>query len=281
MFRTVLLGAAALFLAQAGFADTFVAVNSSPFPINELTTFDPANPAAADPASPTAILSGPFIRGIAMTDASNGWYIQTSTTTGAGDPGFYQLIDGTPSLVAAQPFGNSSDTGGLTFSQDRSFLYAVIDPPGTGSNSDTLYRVDFDGTYTEIGEVNILDGSGTSIRISGIAVNPLDGKLYGLDGLRDQLYLISTTDGTGSVVGDLGVNLDNLTSGLDFTLDGSRLIAANNEFGVSSVYEVDVTTGAITSTLGVLPFSTSSISAIPEPASLCLIALGVGLLRRR
>lgn len=259
----------------------FVAVNTTPFPINELVPFDADNPAAANPAAPSAILSGPFVRGIAMEDADSGWYIQTSVSGSAGQAGLWRVNNGALQFVAAQPFGNSSDTGGLSYSQNRDFLWAVIDPPGTGSANDSLYRVDFNGNYTLVGEINIA-GFGTSIRISALAVNPADGRMYALDTLTDSLYELDPLNATGVVVGSgLGQNFNNLTSGLDFSLDGSRLIGATNNIGNSTVYEINANTGAVSAVLGTLPFSTSGISAIPEPASLIAASLAALLLRRR
>lgn len=281
--RNITIAMLAITTATTAVSEEFLAVNSSPFPINELVAFDPDNPGAADVDNPVAIFDGPFIRGIAMDSPTTGWAIQTADTASApGVPGFYRIEDGGVSLVAAQPFGRATDTGGLAFDQNRTSLWAVIDPPTADSpNGDTLYRIGFDGSYQEIGEINIA-GFGTSIRISGIATNPIDGQLYALDALTDSLYQIDVNTAQGTVVGaGLGVNLDNLTSGLDFTLDGSRLIAANNEIGQSTVYEIDASSGAVTSTLGVLPFSTSSISVVPEPTSLMLLAAGALLAIRR
>ncbi len=281
--RRALIVCAAASCAATATAREFVAVNSSNFPIDSLVPFDPDMPGAADPNSPVATLTGPFTRGIALTGTADGWYIRTDSTASVPDgPGLYRLDNGVSTLVAPQPFGDSSDTGGLDFTLDGGALWGVIDPPNSDSpNNDTLYRIDFDGTYTEIGEINIVDGFGTSIRISGIATDPATGDIIALDGLRDQLYRIDPLTAQGTVIGDLGVNFDNLTGGLDFDGDG-RLIAANNEIGSSGVYELDLATGAVITNLGSLPFSTSSIGFIPAPGSAALlVAAGVCAARRR
>lgn len=265
---------------SAGASAQWVAVGTSNFPIDELYAFDPDNPGAADLSTPLATLTGPFTRGIALTGVTTGWYIRTSTTGSVSDPaGLYRLEGGVSTLVAQQPFANSSDTGGLDFTRDGSAMWGVIDPGGAGSNGDTLYRIGFDGTYTEIGQISISDGSGTSIRISAIATDPTTGDVIALDALRDQLYRIDTATGLGTVIGDLGVELDNLTSGMDFD-DSGRLIVSNNEIGLSTLYEIDLATGAISATLGQLGVSTSSISFIPAPGA-GVLAIGIGLAARR
>ncbi len=258
----------------------FVAVSNANFPIDTLVGFDSADPSKADHASPLASLSGPFTRGLALTDFDTGWYIRTNVIDPANDSaGLYRLSAGTSTLVAAQPFDLSNETGGLDFTADGSALWAVIDPGDPAGDDDELYRIDFDGTYTKIGEIAIAGATG-SLRISGIATDPATGDIIAIDGLRDQLYRINPATAQGTIIGSLGINFSNLTSGMDFSSDG-RLFAANNTQGGAMLYELDLASGYVIASMGQFNFGVSSISAVPSPSVAGGLVVGALLMNRR
>lgn len=249
-------------------AAPFVATNADSDP-DTLVPFDTANPAA--PASPLATLGGDFIRGLDLTDGLNGYYVSMASNTG-GETGLFRLADGQSSKIGDVPFETTA-LGDLTLTPNADALYAALNPPGA---SCSLYGVSLTGQFDAIGPIT-LAGEG-STDISGLAMDPVDGTLYGLDNRSDSLVRIDPATGEAEKVGTgLGI-LAGFAGGLDFAPDGSMLYATTHG---GRVYSIDVATGLAGESLGTLPFSTSAIAAVPEPASLLLIALGAGAVARR
>jgi DNA-binding beta-propeller fold protein YncE len=250
----------------------FAAVNINPVP-DTLVEFDSSNPAAG---TTTVTFPTELVRGMDLTGPTTGWYVSTS---GAAS-GFYRLTNGVSTLIGPMPFA-STDLGGLTFNQNESFLYYIIDEQGTPTD-DVLYRVAFDGTFTRLGLINGIPSA--SQRFGGIAVHPQTGALYGLNMSTDALYTIDPATQAATLVGTgLGINTTNGVAGLDFTPDG-RLFAIAFGYGSttsSSLFEIDITTGLAGPSLGEVGFIASSLAYIPEPAVAGVPGLVALLSRRR
>lgn len=263
----LIFGLAAAASAPAAAAE-FVAVDAASV-FNTLRPFDTNNPFGARP--PVAILEGTFNRGIDLTHGLNGYYISMMPQNGS-PTGLYELRDGTPFKVGDVPFQTTA-LGGLTLSRNYDRLYAALVPPGKPC---TLFEIELSGEFHEIGPI-IVAGSGSST-IAGLAVDPQNGTLYGLDNQSDALVTIDPNTGAARKVGDgLGVNAE-FGGGMDFALDNTGLYMLTR--GVQ-IYHVNTSTGAAGPLLGSLPFGTEAIAAIPEPTSLLLISLAPIVLRRR
>lgn len=258
--------------ASPALAIEFAAVNINPVP-DTLVQFDSSNPAAG---TTTVTFPTELVRGIDLTDPTTGWYVSTS---GAGS-GFYQLNNGISTFVSPMPF-TSTDIGGLTFNQNQTFLYYIIDEAGTPTD-DVLYRIDFNGTFTRLGLLTGIPSA--SQRFGGIAVHPQTGLLYGLNMATDALYTIDPATQAATIVGTgLGINTTNAVAGLDFTPDG-RLFAV--AFGYvsgtsSSLFEIDPLTGLAGPSFGELGYIASSLAFVPEPCGVAVLgALAAIALRR-
>ncbi|HYC78682.1 MAG TPA: hypothetical protein VEI02_13735 [Planctomycetota bacterium] len=247
-----------LFAALGGVAPAqadFVAVNIAPA-LDTIYYADlDALPVAAQ--TPVATLAGNFIRGIELTAEKTGWYVATSAS--AGSPtGFYRLEDGVSTLVAPLPF-TSTASGALAFGPGEAFLWWIVDPP---VGDDSLYRIDFDGTFTLVGVVAF--PGVTTASVHAAATDPDTGLLYVVETASDSLYVVDQVTAQATLVGPLGVSVSAI-GGMDFSLDGTnRLFYAAQ----TVVYVVDKTTGAAGASVGSLPSTTSGIAAIPGRVTL-------------
>jgi DNA-binding beta-propeller fold protein YncE len=248
-------------------AAQFVAVVADTDP-DHLATF---NTATVESPSPAGNLDGNFIRGIDFTGAGNGHYVAMQSVNDS-PAGFFQIRAGVASKVADVPFETSA-LGDLTYNANQDGMYAALNPPGQPCS---LYEVSLAGQFTHVGRI-IVKGSGTA-DISGLAMDPVGGVLYGLDNRTNSLIRIDPANGQAMIVGDgLGMPI-NFAGAMDFAYDGSGLYFSSN---AGKVYEVDPKTGLAGTALGQLPFAVSAMAAVPEPAALALLALGAVLLRRR
>lgn len=249
----------AVTLAVAGFSRgaDFVAVNISPAP-DTLVRFDTANPGAADASAPLATLSGNFVRGIDLTGPGDGWYVCAAPLDGS-PTGLFRLQLWESTRIGDVPF-ESTSTGGLTLNRAHTFLYFAIDPPD--ARPDTLFKVNFDGVWTEIGPITVAGDPDPTI--AGLACDPLSGALYALENDADALLRIDPADGSAVAIGaGLGIAA-NGAGGMDFEPAPPYMlyIATNSGW----VYVVDPLSGIAGPALGQLPFVTSSIAALPGPA---------------
>ncbi len=112
--------------------------------------------------------------------------------------------------------------------------------------------------------------------------------LYGIDSSLDILVIQNPPNaGTLNSIGSLGVNTGNI-AGFDISGTSGVAYAALDLGGVSSLYTIDLTTGAASLVGGIgggLSVSGLTVSPVPEPEHYAMIAagslIGFGLLRRR
>ncbi|GJL93159.1 MAG: hypothetical protein DHS20C04_28180 [Hyphococcus sp.] len=107
----------------------------------------------------------------------------------------------------------------------------------TFSNSD-LYLVDFDASTAT------LIGSTGRDNISGIAIQPGTGVLFGIDHATDTLVTIDPATGAATTVGNLGASAFDV--GLEFDAAGNLYMSSDTGGTGPDFYSVDTTTGAAT-----------------------------------
>ncbi len=261
MLKTWSLIIPGMLAASAPALAAFVAVDATSDPA-ALAMFEPNSPGSVRTAG--GALEGRFIRGMDLTDGLNGYYLSMAAIDDS-PTGFYRLQQGTPQRIADVPF-HATAIGDLTFDASGTSMFAALNPPG---QSQTLYRVALDGEFTEVAPIVVAD-SGSS-DIGGLAMHPHTGVLYAVDNRSRSLVEIDPTTGAADAIGaGLGM-LPKFAGALDFTPDGSALLLATDG---GKLFEIDVATGQAGPQLGTLPFATSAMAAVPEPATLALLALG-------
>lgn len=146
---------------------------------------------------------------------------------------------------------------------------------GYGATADTLYSINpTTGVATLIGRLGFSD-----VYALGFGQN---GTLYGIEDADEQggLININLTTGAGTLVGDTG-----LAGPFDIASDpaGSGYYVADGN--TYALYKVNVSTGGVTEVgsyeadqnIAGLAFIGSAATSSPEPGSVVLLALGVGL----
>ncbi|MGF1513905.1 MAG: hypothetical protein ACFB5Z_09445 [Elainellaceae cyanobacterium] len=106
---------------------------------------------------------------------------------GAGGSGFYSIdkTTGVASLVATLPAFTSS--GDIVFDEANNWFWSTAD----NGETDTLYRITLDGTFTEVGDIGFEE-------VYGITVDGL-GTLVGYTSAGEQLEIDRAT-GAGTVM---------------------------------------------------------------------------------
>lgn len=144
------------------------------------------------------------------------------------------------------------------------------------------------------GNETVVGATGATGRVSGsIAVDVGSGTMYSIDHVNNNLYtldwqLAGGPDPSSTLIGNTGYNPAN--TGLDYYGDTLYAMSMNNVSGNFDigVFTVDTTTGAysllidLSGETGVR--GSQAIAVIPEPATLCLLAIGgfaVAMRRRR
>jgi len=199
------------------------------------------------------------------------YFVSTDALNQVGERGLWRWDNGVAMQLFSHSFSDGSD-GDATLSRDNARFFVTVDDQDATAG-DSLYAFDNLGgtpTFTEIGET----GLGT---LFGIAVDPVTGVMYGVNGGDDSLYTIDTTTGAPTLVGPVGQTLGAI-GGMDFSADGQTLLLSD----AGELFRIDKTTGLGTPA-GDTTRNDSALSyRIPEPASLSLVALaGVIALRRR
>ena len=269
--------AGALFVAFAGAGAStargqnldwgIISTGGDPDPVH---VFDLANPGASNVQ--LGLLQSNNNRGMDFFSRDGFYYfVSTDALNQPGERGLWRWDNGAMTQLFSHSFNDGGD-GDATLSNDGRRFYVSVDDQD-GIVGDSIYVFDnLSGsvTFTEVGETGL--GS-----LFGIAIDPLTGVLYGVNGGDDSLYRIDTTTAAPTLVGPVGQTLG-LIGGMDFSADGQTLLLSD----AGELFRIDKTTG-----LGVAAGDTtrndSALSyRIPEPASLPLVALaGVIALRRR
>jgi DNA-binding beta-propeller fold protein YncE len=149
------------------------------------------------------------------------------------DPGNLYTIDpdtGEETLVGS--LGINSATG-LEADPDTGVLYTVYDEPGGGSMLATINKST--GAVTDIGET--IDET-EHVRISGIAISPIDGELYGY-GYNSRFYRIEKETGLLS-----HIPVDEEIDGYGLAFDCSGVLYVSNADENGTLYTLDIIEGA-------------------------------------
>jgi hypothetical protein len=263
LFVSVVVCAALATGAMAADDWGFISTAGSP---DTAYTFDLTSPAAITPLGP---VDGNFNRGMDFDSPDSFYYyVSTDALNDPGDKGLWYWKNGVNTQLFANSFVDGTD-GDLALSNDGDKAYITVD------EGDDVALWVYEGlisgsiTLTKVG----LTGLGTNF--PGLAMDPRDGKLYGMNG-NDSFYQIDTTSGAAALIGAAGSTI-NAIGGMDFTPDGSTLLFAD---GSDEFLKIDPTTG-VGSPSGDTPQNISALSfRVPEPAS-ALMLLGLALLRRR
>ena len=199
------------------------------------------------------------------------FFVSTDALNQPGERGLWRWDNGVTTQLFNTPFSDAGD-GDATLSNDFSRFYVTVDD-GDATAGDSLYVFDNLGgsvTFTEIGETGLT-------QVFGLAIDPVSGVMYGVNGGDDSLYTINPTTGAPTFVGAVGVTLGAI-GGMDFSADGQTLLLSN----AGALFRIDKTTGLGTAA-GDTTRNDSALSyRVPEPGSLSLLALGaVFTLRRR
>ena len=194
----------------------------------------------------------------------------TADTIYAARPGQLGILtfDNTMLVALPQPFGTGSgalgnidfiEVEGLSFDLGDNTLFAsvkVAEP-----EQDILIKVDpktgafIPDAFGAGLDYVIIAGPGVFSIIEDIAVNPIDGQMYGLareELGNDRLIRINKEDGTSEVVGPAGINV---LEGLGFDIKGNLYATPGfNTTLPSRFFRMDLTSGQAI-TIGELTFS--------------------------
>lgn len=232
--------------------------------------------------------TGVSLTGIDFRPATNQLY-------GYDGDKLYILNLSTGVAVLAFDVGNTTGNVGFDFNPTVDRI-RVIGPTGTNFRINPLDgSTTIDGAYSfAMGDVNFgRVPSFTAIAYTNSDTDPTTGTaLYGIDPTLGQLVLINTPNGgTVSTIGSLGIGAMSSVSGFDIITVGgvnTAYFTAIMAGGVTSqLYTVNLGTG-VASLVGAVSAANGlqglALTAVPEPASWVLMAmglLGLGVVSRR
>ena len=254
-----------------------------------LASFDSASPGTAAYTPVTGLASGDNLMGLDFRPANNSLYAVGTLSN------VYTInrFTGSATLV-----GSYSETvPGTTFGFD--FNPALVGPTGPGQyariisdlndnrvidgeNGAYLGSTEKTDVFYAVGDAN--EGADPNIAHIGYT-NSIPGatstQQYGIDADLNVLVTVANNAGTLMTVGSLGIDAGVLGG---FDIDGATgeaILGFQQGGGISSIYSVDLTTGAATS-LGFLSGDIVGLTAVPEPSVALLGGLGaVAFFRRR
>lgn len=179
---------------------------------------------------------------------------------------------GTPSLTStgsvASPVNSIAFVGNRAFGFDNFSLDFVELDPNTLTQINNFGNLGFPGAV-------------------GMGYDAVNDVLYGVNRANDELWSIDYNTGTASLIGSLGVDIQN--GGAEF-YDGVLYLANQNlDTGFFEIGTIDVTTGAYSTMMQLGSFTDPnvaselvSLSIIPAPGGFAVLGLaGLAVTRRR
>ena len=182
--------------------------------------------------------------------------------------------------------GDPADIGRFARIISDTNVNRVIDG-NTGQYLGTPNKTD---VFYDAGDVNEnVDPNIVGIAYTNAVPGAASTQQFGIDRATGSLVTVANNDGTLNTVGLLGFNSD--TDNAAFDISGSGTAFAVMEIGgISNLYTVDLGTGAATdlgafgSGSAIRSLTAAPITAVPEPGSMAMLAiggLGVYVRRRR
>ena len=206
-----------------------------------------------DPGTLTSLGPGPPIDYLSAGTWANGkWYGEEH---GSGDLYEINPFDGSMSFIGS--CGYSID--GLAF--DGTTMYACAG--------------------TEFGTINLENGSAIIIGTMGNTGYMIGmgcdsaGNIFGIDIIEDNLYSINSTTGAATIIGSLGIVLDEFTQDLDYDKDNDVLYLAGRVNNVSALYTINTSTGAATLVGPFMSGAKIEAFAIPYDGNVILNDVGI------
>ncbi len=138
-------------------------------------------------------------------------------------------------------------------------------PTGLAWDGQTMYGC----TQTTFGTLNLETGAGTDIgpmynaqSMIGMAGDN-EGNIYGIDAYDDNLYSINSTSGLATIIGPLGIDIDDDTQDMAYDKNNNVLYLAGLVNAMGALYTVNTSTGAATLVGGFMNGINISGFAIP------------------
>ncbi len=246
---------------------------------NNLIVFDSASPSTIDTRAITGLGMGETVVGIDFRPATGDLY---ALTIDAGSVGRLYTIDPNSATTTSSVDLDTALSGtsfGVDFNPVPDRLRVTSD---TGQN--LRINVDTGVTITD-GAINPGTPTVVAVAYRNNFAGTLGTTLYTIDSVSDQLSIQNPpNNGTQAPVGPLGVDVDAL-AGFDILSTGDRgfstqtPLAALTVAGTTSLYSIDLTTGAAT-LVGPIGAGTTSLVGLtiePEPQNLVAAANAVGV----
>jgi hypothetical protein len=171
--------------------------------------------------------------------------------------GDLQTIDTTTGALV-----DIGSTGQGTATRDIAYDATTGTTFGTAISGDMTDLFTVDTTTGAMTLVGTIQGIGEPSYVMGLAVDPSDGLMYGIEIVSSSLVAIDKSTGQGSVIGSLGFST-RFGQGLDFNAATHTLYLASIDYGGGTgqnMYTVDLTTGQA-SLVGPFPNGTIQIGS--------------------